>query len=303
MTDPQSYPKVDCVLPFAIEGLGIRGRLVRMGPELGKLLDPHQLPGAVRQALGETIGLSAALASALKFDGVFTLQSQTNGPVNLMVADITSAGDIRAYARYDETRVGQYGRGVSFPKLMGAGYLAFTVDPGGDLDRYQGVVPMEGATLSECLHNYFRQSEQLETAIAVFSETDGEDHPKVGVLMLQRLPEEGGIKPGQEVDDDDWRRAVTLMTSATAEEVLDQGLSLPDLLFRLFHEDGVRVFEPLTLRQSCRCSVEKVSATLQSFPKEEIKEMADDQIVTVTCEFCKVDYRFHTDDLSTPISD
>ena len=271
-----------------------------MGSALRDILGPHDFPYAVARNMAETLNLSAALASALKFDGVFTLQTQTNGPLSMMVADYQSDGAMRGYARFDAEAVGRYGKNVSFQKIMGSGHLAFTVDPGGDLDRYQGVVPMEGDNLAECIQAYFRQSEQLETAIVSFSDVADVGTARGAALMLQRLPEAGG-KIKSNIEEDDWRRAVVLMSSVTADEMLDESLSPHDLLFRLFHEDGVRVFDQKPLHKGCRCSAEKVSNTLKSFPKADIEDMADDGLVTVTCEFCKTDYRFQVDNLDQPL--
>lgn len=297
MTTFDAGPNTDSIQVFAIEGLGIRGRFVRLGPALRAMINPHKLPGPVAKVMAETLALTATLASALKFDGLFTLQTQSDGPLSMLVADITSEGVMRGYARYDAPALSLYGKNVSFAKLAGAGHLAFTVDPGGDLDRYQGIVPLEGESLAACMHNYFRQSEQLETAIAVFSDIADPDAGVSAALMLQRMPETGGAG-GKEIDEDDWRRAVALMSSVTSDEMLDESLSPMELLYRLFHEDGVRLFDPRPVQQGCRCSAEKVSNTLRSFPKDEIAEMADDGIVTVTCEFCKTDYRFHIDNLA-----
>ena len=173
------------------------------------------------------------------------------------------------------------------PQLLGAGHLAFTVDQGPDTERYQGITALEGASLTDCANAYFRHSEQLATAMTLVS--DPASH-RAAALMLQRLP--AGDSEAVDRTEEDWRRGVILMSSATESELLDGNLRPAELLFRLFHEDGVRVFDPKTVHHGCRCSREKVARTLKSFPKAEIMDLADDGVVSVTCEFCKSDYRF-----------
>ncbi len=280
----------DLVQPFQIENLHLRGRLVRLGSALDDILTPHGYPPAVAAILAETVTLAAVLSSGLKFDGVFTLQTQSDGPVGLMVADITSDGAMRGYARVDEGRLGglEAGDGPSraigpVPRLLGAGHLAFTVDQGPDTERYQGITELTGATMADCAHTYFRQSEQLDTAIMLTSGTGG---ARAAALMLQRLPS------GSEASQDDWHHAVAMMSSLTAGELLDAALTPSQVLYRLFHQDGVRVFRQRTLRAQCRCSKEKVITTLKSFPKEEILSLRKDGKVIVTCEFCKTEHVF-----------
>jgi len=286
------------IQPFQIEALGIRGRLVRLGDGLETAIGPHGYPGAVSGLLAETVTLAATLASALKFDGVFTLQTQGDGPVGVLVADVTSEGGFRAYARFDADRVAAAEAGpdgATVPRFLGGGYLAFTVDQGPDTDRYQGITELAGATLAECAHGYFRQSEQLETAINV-ARADATADPgadggvRAAALMIQRLPARAAAD--RDGDEDDWRRAVILMSSAGAGELLDPALTPSALLYRLYHEDGVRVFRPKPLFPACRCSREKVVVTLGSFPRADIEALAEDGRITVTCEFCGTDYRF-----------
>lgn len=286
----------DLVQPFQVEGLGVRGRLVRLGPALEAVLGGHDYPAAVAGMLAETLSLAAVLASGLKYDGIFTLQTQGDGPLGMMVADVTSEGALRGYARFDGERLASAkDDGSPVPRLLGAGHMAFTVDQGPDTERYQGITRLEGATMADCAHTYFRQSEQLETAIAIAArpETQGADEApspaRSAALMIQRLPKSGGI---DDIDDDDWRRAVVLMSTTKPEELLDPALSPADLLLRLYHQEGVRVYRTRPLRHACRCSREKVESTLASFPRDEVVAMADDGKVVVTCEFCKTEYVF-----------
>lgn len=290
----------DYVQNFQIEDLAIRGRLVRLSQTVDDATRAHGYPAPLARFVGETMALTTILASALKYDGIFTLQAQGDGPVPLVMTDITSDGGLRAYAKAREGADLSNIEGVSVPHIIGAGRLAFTVDQGPDTDRYQGITELDGATLTDCAQNYFRQSEQLDTAIIICSERpDGDAPPHAAALMLQRLPT--GTNDSEE--DENWRRAVVLMSSITTEELLDETLSAPELLYRLYHQDGVRLFDTRTLTHECRCSGERVSRTLASFPRDEIADMADDGVISVTCEFCRTDYVYTLDQLDQLFSE
>ena len=283
----------DVVQPFRIERSGLRGRMARLGPALESILVPHRYPASVAGLLSETVILAAVLSSALKYDGIFTLQTQGDGPINLMVADVTSGGDLRGYARFSRRRVAEAeaALGGPVPRLLGSGHLAFTVDQGPDTERYQGITDLAGATMTDCANNYFRQSEQMESAIVLATSAGDEEGPiRAAALTLQRLPPEAGADRDQLVEE--WRHAVILMSSITATELLDGGISPRQILWRLFHDDGVRVYKPRPLHHACRCSRAKVDQTLRSFPRKEIEAMAVGNVITVTCEFCKADYVF-----------
>lgn len=290
----------DYVQPFQIEAPGLRGRLVRLGAAVDAVIAPHGYPPAVETLLAESMALAAVLASGLKYDGFFTLQMQGSGPVGLVMVDITSGGDMRGYARFDPDRLEAAApiADAPVPRLLGAGVMSFTVDQGPDTDRYQGVTPLEGASLSECAHAYFRQSEQVETAIrlcAAAGNSAGDGGRRAAAIMLQRLPGDDGLDPDAE---EDWRRAVILMSSATPAELLEPRLDANRILYRLFHEDGVRIFRRRALRHRCRCSRAKVEAILRSFPAAEMRELIeDDGQITVTCEFCKAVYAFGDRDI------
>jgi len=277
----------DFIQTFQIEDLNIRGRLVRMNQTFHDAIKVHAYPQPLAELIGETMILTAVLASALKYEGIFTLQVQGDGPVSLIMADITSDGAMRAYAKMKSDCTGDDIAGNSIPQVIGAGHMAFTVDQGPDMERYQGITELTGASLAECAQNYFRQSEQLETAIAITSSlASGEDMPKAAGLMVQRLPSAGD----GETEEENWRRAVVLMSSITPSELLDETLSASQILYRLYHEDGVRLFDPRLIRNECRCSEDRVTRTLLSFPRAEIDSMAEDGLITVTCEFCRTDY-------------
>ncbi|MDA0228762.1 MAG: Hsp33 family molecular chaperone HslO [Proteobacteria bacterium] len=299
---PNASPD-DFVRSFRLDKAGVRGRQVRLGNALNTVLVQHDYPAPVSRLLGELIALSTLLASTIKYDGVFTVQTRGDGPLSMMVADITSSGTLRGYADFDSDALAAAlaaGEEGSVPRLLGAGHLAFTVDQGPDTERYQGIVALEGATLSECAHNYFRQSEQIATAIQLAAECVSGGW-RGGALMLQHEPGGGGYDrplgrdalpdtPGAGLEDqeanEDWRRAVILMSSVTPVELLDPALGSDTLLFRLFHEESVRVHPPRRMAFGCRCSRDRVENTLKALPQAEIRALNIDGRVVVTCQFC-----------------
>lgn len=286
----------DVILPFQVERANLRGRFVRLGPLLGEILGRHAYPDAVSRLLGELVVLTATLGSALKYDGIFTLQVGGKGPVSILVADMTSGRELRAYAQFDRAALAALDDGPDLspvPALLGAGHLAFTVDQGQDTERYQGIVALEGSTLTDCIHHYFRQSEQLDAAIKLAISRDGSGDWRGGALMIQRLPGQG---PQGEIAraeaDEHWREALALMASARSDELLDPDLAPDRLLYRLFHDPGVRAFAAEPLRAGCRCSRERVERTLGAFPRDEVLSLMEDGAVTVKCEFCGESYAF-----------
>jgi molecular chaperone Hsp33 len=294
----------DLVQPFQVDPFGLRGRLVRLGPLLDEILTRHAYPEPVAAMLGEAIALAAALAGALKYAGVFTLQTKGDGPIGMLVADIASDGAVRGYAQFDAAKLDKAMAGGdvagSVPRLMGAGYLAFTVDQGEHTDRYQGIVELQGASLADCAHHYFRQSEQVEAgikvAVARIRGGDGTVRWRGGSLMIQRLPPEGETLR-REAAEEGWRRAVILMSSSTSAELVAADLTPEQLLFRLFHEDGVRVYRRHPLLARCRCSRQRVETVLRMLPADEVAQMKVDGRVTVTCQFCSAAYGFDEDAL------
>ena len=293
----------DVIQPFLVDASGVRGRLVRLGPVADTILARHAYPEPVARLLGETMALSALLATMMKFDGLFTLQVQGDGPVGLLVVDLTSEGGMRAYAQFDEERVAAAVADPAAPHaealhLLGSGQLAFTVEPNDARDRYQGVVELRGQTLAECLQHYFQQSEQVASAVRLSvqsrAEADGVARWRVGGLLLQRLPEESGAADLDGLDaDEDWRRAVILMSSVGNDELCDPLLMPNELLYRLFQEDGVRVYPERSVLDRCRCSREKVDAVLGGIPPDQLADMkTEDGRVEVTCQFCNRLYSY-----------
>lgn len=295
---------IDQGLPFSVEGGLVRGRLVRLGPLLDTILDDqHGYPVPVAALLAETVALAVVLASSLKFEGIFTLQTQGDGPVSLLVADVTSAGDVRAHARFDAQRLAgiKPGERASVPKLLGGGYLSFTVDQGADTERYQGIVELTGETLEDCARTYFKQSEQLDTAIeaAVRPSAAGQGWA-AAALMIQRMPSGSANGPIMVAEDaeESWRRAEVLLGSVTAAEMLDPDLTPQTLLYRLFHAEQLQLFEAKPLAARCRCSRDKVAGALASIPVAELREIADvEGRVVVTCEFCRAEHAISLSEL------
>tara|TARA_B100000508_G_C11460102_1_gene278796 strand:- start:793 stop:1770 length:978 start_codon:yes stop_codon:yes gene_type:complete len=294
------------IRPFQLEESSLRGRIVRIDDVLDEILNKHDYPPLVSQLLGETITLTALLSSMLKYEGIFTLQTQGEGPISMLVSDITSDGDLRGYAAFNEERVetareqlaafarDKIGEGSDnqLAQLLGKGYVAFTVDQGERTERYQGIVELKGASLVDCVQHYFAQSEQIETGIRLaVGQRDGKW--RASGIMLQKIPEEGGaqdVEMKSNLDEDDWRRAMILLQSCKDEELLDPELSSYDLLIRLFHEEGVRVFDPMTVQKSCRCSLEKIENVLAMMSDDDRKEIVVDDKISMVCEFCSHDY-------------
>ena len=314
---PSASSADDTVMPFEVAPLDLRGRVVRLGPVVDRILSAHAYPQPVAKLLGEAVVLTVMLGSALKIDGRFILQTQTDGPVRMLVVDFTAPDKVRACARFDKDRVaaaiaaGKADAGA----LLGKGHLAMTIDQGADTSRYQGLVALDGGTLEDAAHEYFLRSEQIPTRVrlAVGEEWRGGEgeRPKhrwrAGGMLLQFLPKAperarpADLHPGDApegvvtpivAEDDAWVEGQSLIATVEDIELIDPDLSGERLLYRLFHERGVRVFAPLPLRAQCSCSREAVSSMLKSFAPDDRAAMVQDGKVVVTCEFCSSVYQF-----------
>jgi molecular chaperone Hsp33 len=307
---PSAVPVDDAVLPFEVDTLDLRGRLTRLGPALDDVLTKHDYPTPVGKLLGEAIVLTTLLGSSLKFDGRFILQTQTDGPVSFLIVDFQAPDRLRAYARFDAERLKD---GQDSGALLGRGHLAMTIDQGADMSRYQGLVALEGGSLEDAAHEYFLRSEQIPTRVrlAVGEEWRGGEGPKhrwrAGGMLLQFLPKaperarQPDLHPGDAPEgsvahtvkeDDAWVEGQSLISTVEDIELIDPDLSGERLLYRLFHERGVRVFHPLRLRAQCSCSREAVASMLASFAPNDRADMVKDGKVVVTCEFCSAVYQF-----------
>lgn len=290
------------VQPFRLEKTNVRGRMVRLGSTLGDILARHNYPAPVSALLSEAVSLCLLLAAMLKYDGIFSLQIKGDGPVRLLVADVTTRGEVRAYAGFDEAAVKKAAKRKQdtenhYYHLLGKGYIAFTVDQGQAEKRYQGIVELKGSSMVESVLHYFTQSEQIKTAFKLaIHPQDG--HWRAGGIMIQQLPEEDDGEAAPEVTLDDWTRAVMLLETCTDGELLSPVLHSSDLLFRLFNEDGVRVYQPLHARFQCRCNSDKVVNILRTIPRGEVEEIIEkDGFVSLKCEFCSQDYTYSMDDM------
>ncbi len=303
----------DFTLPFQVDALDLRGRVVRLGPAIAGLLSTHDYPDPVATLIGELVVATALLAGGLKFDGIMTAQVQSDGPISLIVVDFKTPGQLRAYARFDEEAVNNARRVAEHYSnpvqcYLGRGNLAVTVDQGRETERYQGMVKLTGKTVLDCIHHYLEQSEQhnvlLQIAVKKPNLEIGDSGWRAGGLMVQHMP---GLLAGRLQDErisderiDLWNRAAALASSTHSEELVDPELSPDNLLWRLFHLEGVRVFPPATLENRCRCSHERILGVLTSFPVSELEAMVLDDQIKVTCEFCNSRYDFDPTELNMP---
>jgi len=294
----------DIIIPFQVGDGAVRGRIVRLGSAIDKILRPHRFAEAPSELLGEAAALTALMGSSLKFDGKLIFQAQGEGAVKLLVADYSSDGAIRATATVTDA---PKARGLS--ALMGKGHLAMTIDQGPDMERYQGVTPIEGKTLEEAAVGYFDQSEQIPTAVRLavgkVIKAGESEAWRAGGIIVQFMPGEGGSRERGEAvlsSDDDretWDRAAAFLKSTQADELLDPALAPEELLFRLYHEDGVRVFEAKPIRAACACNAGKISAVLSRYTAEDLSDLATDGFIKVSCEFCRKDYYFDAEGRET----
>src|SRR6478735_7907423 len=317
---PSALAVDDIVLPFEVSSLDLRGRVVRLGPVVDEILEKHEYPQPVAKLLGEAIVLTVMLGTALKFDGRFILQTQADGPVRMLVVDFTAPSKVRACARFDKTRVAEAiaAGNTDAGALLGKGHLAMTIDQGPDMSRYQGLVALDGGSLEDAAHEYFLRSEQIPTRVRLavgeeWRSNDGGKHRwRAGGMLMQFLPKaperarQADLHPGDApegatvthavTEDDAWVEGQSLIATVEDVELIDPDLSGERLLYRLFHERGVRVFTQLPLRAQCSCSRDAVSAMLKSFAAKDRAEMVKDGKVVVTCEFCSSVYQFTPDE-------
>jgi len=293
-----TVPADDVVLPFQAEQADVLGRLVKLGPAVDTILSRHDYPEPVSRLLGEAVALTALLGASLKSEGKLILQASTDGAVDLLVVDFVVPGSMRAYARFDADKLAALDADDD-AALLGKGHLAMTIDRGQDAERYQGVVPLEGSSLTEAADTYFKQSEQLPSflrlAVARHFQAgengEGTWTWRAGGLLIQKLTREGGIITPKRFEED-WTRAKSLAETVEDHELLDPTLAPERLLFRLFHEEQVRVYQAIEVTTYCSCSRERVGEMLQRFSGEELKDMVVDGELWVTCEFCNARYEF-----------
>ena len=307
MTTPNQQNFDSCV-SFFINSGAYQGRIIRMSQVLDTIIGKHCYPAPVAAVVAEGTVLAALLASTLKYEGLFTLQTQSDGPVSMIVVDVTSDGVIRACAKYDEEhlRANQelrktVGQIEAAPHLMGKGHLAFTVDQGPKTDLYQGVVDLQGKNFTELALRYFKQSEQIDTDLKLFLLPPREDSPHwlAAGIMLQKMPSKGGnVEQSPEELAESWNEAKVFMESLTADEIFNADLSAADLLHRLFHGSNLQIANCKDYRFGCRCSREKLLQTLSTFSEDDINAMIENNKITATCHFCNETYSFDHGELS-----
>ncbi len=294
------------VTPFHMPGRPVRGRLIRLGRLADALLTRHDNPPVVTALAGQALALVAALGAAHKFRGSFSIQAKGDGPVRMLLADCTDAGALRFYARPDAEEMSALlarSPRPSAAELLGQGYIAFTADQGADMDRYQGIVAIEGETLADMALHYFSTSEQLRCTIRLACAHDGERW-QAAALVLEQVAGAGGVDP--ELDEaaqaDAWHTATTLLATLTDAELLDVGLTPDTLLYRLFGAEGVALDLPRALAYGCRCSRQRLAGILEGFAQDDLDHMTVGQDIIMTCEFCNHDFCFERREVRGTVS-
>jgi len=292
----------DSCVSFHIDNGAFLGRIVRLDKVINTILTKHKYPIQVSAVVAESTALATLLSSTIKYNGLFTLQTKSNGPVPMVVVDVNSQGQIRACANFDEQKIIKaqelrktVGQIEPAPHFMGEGVLAFTVDQGPEMDLYQGIVDLQGKDLSECAMRYFKQSEQIETYLKLYLQAPTTENPnwKAAGVLLQKLPDKGGkIEEDTEDLTEAWNQAVIFMQSLKDEEIFDTDLSSENILHRLYHSNNLSINTSKEYTFQCRCSREKLLNTLYSMKPEEVDEMCENNKITATCHFCGTTYSF-----------
>jgi molecular chaperone Hsp33 len=327
MSEPMSLisdgAEDDVIVPFSVSSLDVRGRTGQFGASINAILARHAYPQPVAQLLAQALALTSLLGSSLKFDGKFIMQTQTDGPVSLLIADLRANGALRGYARFDADYFAATQNAKATPsELLGNGILAFTVDQGEYMQRYQGMVQLNGQSLEEAAVHYFRQSEQLPTEIRLsvaelfIPSGEGKGSTKqwrAGGMIAQFMPTEpdrmkqmdlpGGDAPegsaalADFMEDDSWTEAKALVRTISDVELTDPDIGAERLLYRLFNQHDPRRFEALAIRDECSCSRERLKDVLMNFTEAERAESMIDNRITVDCEFCSKHYEFKMEEL------
>lgn len=303
----------DHVVPFEVDPLDVRGRVVQLGPLLDRILLRHDYPEPVARLLAEACVVAVLLGTSLKFEGKFILQTRTDGPVDMLVADFSTPQSLRAYARYDAERLdAAIAAGAAEPAdLLGHGVLALTIDQGVHTQRYQGIVQLDRTSLEEAARTYFRQSEQIPTDLRLMvakQRLPGStaESWRAGGILAQFLPEAperlrmpdlpgGDGDPNIVVEqpfDNAWQELLALVATIEPAELIDPTVGAERLLYRLFNEHGVRVFRGVRVADECSCSRERIRDILEGFTAEEIQDSVEDGVIKVNCEFCSKEYEF-----------
>jgi molecular chaperone Hsp33 len=298
----ETRTELDRTLGFAILEQHARGRLVRLGPVLDQILSAHAYPPVIERLLAEALALTALLGATLKDEtGQMTLQAQTEGgPVDLLVCDYKDS-QLRGYVQFDADKLAAMPADPTLFALFGKGYLAITFDQAVTKERYQGIVPLEGASLAEAAQSYFAQSEQIPSLVRLAHRHEADGRCIAGGILLQHLPEgeEGRDRLHTRLDHPEWQHVETLGATIRDDELTDADLPMETLVWRLFHDEKeVRVLGGAMLTRGCRCSREHILGVLARFPAEEQAEMADAEgTIRVDCAFCSISHPIRLEEL------
>ncbi len=297
----------DAVIPFLVKNSDVRGRIAKIGPTINHILTRHDYPEAVSQLLGELLIIASLLGTMMKREGLITIQASGDGPVDMLVADCTYDGKLRGYANIKKD-AGDFPENPSLKDIMGKGYLAITMDYLTQDQRYQGIVELAETSLNDSLVTYFKTSEQIETYLQLglskrpASKKKRKKEWYGGGIIIQRIPEEGGTKEDQSklegLREEQWERVKIYVNSVKTDELTDPELSSNQLLYRLFHEEGVWIHEPTKLAHFCRCSRERIESILSTMSDDDLKDMQEEGTIKVTCQFCNKTEMFTDKDVA-----
>lgn len=292
------------LLMFSLGSSVVRGRLVRSSDFIDDVLSWHNYPDAVNRYVRECIVMSVIFSSLFKYEGIFSVQINAEGPITMLACDVTSKGDVRALATYDEQALAQIDADDMYKD---GGTIMFTVDNAETARRYQGIVAIHNGSIEQSFSHYFNQSEQIPTEMMYVDKGD-----KLAALVVQKLPEDGGeeirgvnkaLSEDDQAEKENWNRAVMLMKTCTQEELLSPDITNEELVFRLFHEEDVVLYSPMNLQAKCRCSAEKADRVLMTLPREDIKEISINGQITFDCEFCNSKYVFDEEEITRRIEE
>jgi molecular chaperone Hsp33 len=302
----------DTVIPFTLELCDVTGRFFRSQHLISQILNRHNYPDAVARLLGEALLVTGLLASGMKLRNRMILQIQGDGAISMLMAEYTAGGTMRGYAKFDADMLARWtgGDNINPFLLLGKGHVALTVDNGADMQPYQGIVPIDGQSLSAVILKYIEQSDQIMSSLIVHiqrMDVMGDDENadiiwQGGAMILQKLGKSGEdfkISPHNDNDAENWSRACALFHTVKSDEVLDSKLSPETLLYRLFHEETVRIFAPDDVSFDCSCNAQRLKDFLSTVSQQELQNMVEqDNKIHADCQICNAKYRFTVDEIS-----
>ena len=276
------------IIPFQLSNNSVRGNIVRLQTVVYEIVKRHKYPANIESLFADTLSITACLGSRMKHEGVFTIQAKGSGDVSTLFSDITSDGFLRGYVNLisDFSNIES-----NLKSLMGLGHVSFTLDQGKHTKRYQGIVSLEKPSMSEITELYFNNSEQLETKFLTFNYFDIEKNNRknlfsAGLIMLQKMPVKNSFD--EESNEEIWQNSLNFLSTLGKEEFLSTNLTSEEILYRLFNELEVTVYDKIIIKDQCRCSDEKIKFAIENLSKKELREIADENgNVKVVCEFCK----------------